>query len=325
MKNDSFIKFRFKAKEIDRPKSSRFITRKKMKQITKKIWSHNTKSISTKILVGQLRKSKPKHVKTYRMLVKKIAAISFQNPSFSIFYRGQKKEYFINSPFCSVYPSILRDYGNSRIKRRLFLDRRYEILHKSAAILLSEFKKMNWKGHSVLSKFPEVIWAILQHYEICNTPLLDVTASLRVACSFALQQGKESGVIYVFGMPNVNGSISYYSDEEIINLRLLSICPPVALRPHYQEGYLVGTFPTTKIQRRKVEYDASRRLLAKFKIFQEKFWDNDFQEIPREALFPKNDKMKEVAFNTYKKLEDWCYSMNFSKTLLPSSNLRLSQ
>ena len=28
-------------------------------------------------------------------------------------------------------------------------------------------------------------WSILQHYEICDTPLLDVTQSIRIAASFA--------------------------------------------------------------------------------------------------------------------------------------------
>ena len=118
-------------------------------------------------------------------------------------------------------------------------------------------------------------------------------------------------------MPNTNGSISYYADEEMINLRLLSICPPVALRPYYQESYLVGTFPTTIITRRTVQYDVSRRLLAKYEIIKERFWDNDFQEIPKDALFPKNDEMEKVAAKIYDKLQKWCSNRGFQLTLLP--------
>jgi hypothetical protein len=127
-----------------------------------------------------------------------------------------------------------------------------------------------------------------------------------------------SGIVYVFGMPNTNGSISYYADEEMINLRLLSICPPVALRPHYQESYLVGTFPTTVVTRRRVQYDVSRRLLAKYEIIKRRFWDNDFQEIPKEALFPKNDEMEKVAKRIYVELQKWCSSKSYQSTLLPS-------
>lgn len=288
-----------------------------MKPITKKIWSQNTTNLRTKNTAREVRKSSPKRVLKFQTLVKEIASASFQNPDMSIFYRGQKSEHFVNKPFCSLYPSILRNFRGSKIKRRLFLDRRYKILEKAASFLLSEFDEMNWEGRSVLKKFPEVSWAILQHYEICNTPLLDVTTSLRVACSFALQHEEKSGIVYVFGIPNPNGSISYYADEEMINLRLLSICPPVALRPHYQEGYLVGTFPTTIITRRTVQYDVSRRLLAKYEIIKERFWDNDFQEIPKDALFPKNDEMEKVAAKIYDKLQKWCSNRGFQLTLLP--------
>ena len=268
--------------------------------------------------VREVRQSQPKHVESFRDLVKEIASISFQNPDMSIFYRGQKKEYSVKKPFCSLYPSILRDFTKSKIRRRLFLDKRYKILKEASSLLLDEFSEMNWEGHSVITKFPEVSWAILQHYEICNTPLLDITTSLRVACSFALQHDEDNGIVYVFGLPNTSGIISYYAYEEIINLRLLSICPPVALRPHYQEGYLVGTFPTTDVTKRTIQYDVSRRLLAKYKITKREFWDNDFQEIPREALFPKNDEMEKVVEKIHIKLQAWCSNQGFQSTLLPS-------
>ena len=78
----------------------------------------------------EIRKSSPKRVESFRNLVKEIALASFQNPDMSIFYRGQKREHFVNEPFCSLYPSILRNFRDSQIKRRLFLDRRYLILEK---------------------------------------------------------------------------------------------------------------------------------------------------------------------------------------------------
>ena len=289
-----------------------------MKSITKKIWSQSTTSLGTKNTINEVRKSSPKRIHSFQRLVKEIASISFQNPDLSIFYRGQRCEHFVNKPFCSVYPSILRNIRSSRIKRRLFLRRRYEILYEANSLLLSEFQKMDWEGHSVITKFPEVSWAILQHYEICDTPLLDVTTSLRVACSFALQHNEETAIVYVFGMPNPNGSISYYADEEMINLRLLSICPPVAVRPHYQEAYLVGTFPTTDITRRTRQYDVSRRLIAKYEIIKQRFWNDDFQEIPRDALCPPKDEMEDVAERIYEKLQKWCSNKGYQSMLLPS-------
>ena len=290
---------------------------KKMKLLTKKIWSHDSIDVKTKQYVREIRQSLPKPTSSFRALVKEIAKISFNNRDLAIFYRGQRREHFVTERCTSMYPSILRDLKGRR-SSRLFLPKRYEILNKADELLLDAFESKEWDGESVITKFPEVSWAILQHYEICDTPLLDVTSSLRVACSFALHHNAGKGIIYVFGFPHTNGSISYYADEELINLRLLSIGPPGAMRPQFQEGYLVGTFPTTEIPRRTVHYDLSRRLIAKFEIRRKKFWDINFHEIPQKALFPRVDRMEQLARRIHQSLQDWCSNKGFQSTLLPS-------
>ncbi len=291
-----------------------------MKPLTKKIWSHESNYTGKKQYVREIRESAPRHVSNFRSLVKEIANISFNNPDLAIFYRGQKREHFVTKNKTSAYPSILRNLKNQTSSSRLFLSQRYEILNKADELLLDAFESKEWNGESVLTKFPEVSWAILQHYEVCNTPLLDVTSSLRVACSFALHDNAKNGIVYAFGFPHTNGSISYYADEELINLRLLSICPPVAMRPHFQEGYLVGTFPTTEISKRTIQYDLSRRLIAKFEISRDKFWDSSFHEIPQKALFPGVDRMEQLAMSIHEILRDWCSNKGFQPTLLPSRN-----
>ena len=152
-------------------------------------------------------------------------------------------------------------------------------------------------------KYRELKWAILQHYEICSTPLLDVTHSLRAACSFALNNADEKGVLLVFGFPYPHGSISYFVEEELLIVRLLSICPPQAIRPYYQEGYLVGTFPLS-INPEDVnsKLDISRRLIAKFVLKKKCFWDDNFQNIPDQALFPSNDPMKDICDNIKRRI-----------------------
>lgn len=136
-------------------------------------------------------------------------------------------------------------------------------------------------------------WGILQHYEVCHTPLLDVTHSLRVACSFA-QMKKTGGraFVYVFGLPHVPNRISINSEHDIVNVRLLSICPPDALRPHFQEGYMVGTTDITYEYDNKTELDFKNRLIAKFSIPDTKaFWGAGFNIIPQNALYPKGDRI----------------------------------
>jgi len=60
---------------------------------------------------------------------------------------------------------------------------------------------------------------------------------LRVACSFATMDNEnEFAYIFVFGLPYFTNRITINSEHDIINIRLLSICPPTALRPYFQEG-----------------------------------------------------------------------------------------
>ena len=288
-----------------------------MKLLTKKIWSHESNKIGSKQYNKEIRLSSPQPVRSFRALVKEIANISFHNPDMALFYRGQKREHFISKNTTSSLPTILRNFKGQRPNHRL-LSQRYLILNKANDLLLGAFGSKEWEGESVITKFPEVSWAILQHYEICDTPLLDITSSLRVACSFALQHRGKKGIVYVFGLPHTNGSISYYADEELINLKLISICPPVAMRPHFQEGYLVGTFPTSEIKRRTFQHDFSRRLIAKFEIERVKFWSKDFHEIPETALFPRIDRMERLARRINMSLKEWCSTNNIQSTLLPS-------
>jgi hypothetical protein len=95
------------------------------------------------------------------------------------------------------------------------------------------------------------------------------------------------------GFPHVNGSISYYVEEELVNLKLLTICPPTALRPFFQEGYLVGDFPTKLKKSRELNF--SRRLIAKFRIKKLGFWDSNFTSIPTAALLPEGDKIQDLC------------------------------
>ena len=288
-----------------------------MNRLTKKLWSHLSISDGKRYYVSEIRKSRPLNVCSYRSLVNKVAEIAFNNPELALFYRGQEREYKSTAFGSSIYPSIYRKKSDTR-KSREYLQERFEILEKANYFLLKEFDANGLNGKTVLRKFPEVSWAILQHYEICDTPLLDITHSLRVACSFALRNENSSGIVYVLGMPHTNGSISYYADEEQINLRLLSICPPVAMRPHFQEGYLTGTFPAHQQRFRHTNYDVARKLVAKFEIQKNNFWDDDFHEIPHHALFPANDQMDLFAQNVYSKLKRWSSNKGFQQTLLTS-------
>ena len=65
-----------------------------------------------------------------------------------------------------------------------------------------------------------------------------------------------------------------------------------ALRPGYQEGYLVGKYPIRPTKAK--EDDLANRMVAKFLIDNSsgKFWDKYFQPMPKEILYPPNDKVE---------------------------------
>lgn len=259
---------------------------------TKKLWAHLSIDDNDKYTNREIRMSMAKEVGSFRELVKILASISYNNPEYSLFYRGQAADYELRSGASSMYPSIYRMEGRQITEDEL--KERFKILKKAENILLDSFKNENLVGHSKLANFRELVWAVLQHYELCKTPLLDITHSLRVASSFALKGTKSYGYVFVLGFPHINGSISYYVEEELLNIKLLSICPPQAQRPYFQEGFLIGTYPLSE-ENKQPKHDIARRLIAKFKIQKPNFWDQNFHEIPHDALYPEEDCVEDIC------------------------------
>jgi hypothetical protein len=169
---------------------------------------------------------------------------------------------------------------------------RYEVLTEAERLLSGDFRQSRFLGRQRIARYRLLRWAILQHYEVCATPLLDVTHSLRVAASFATNcsSGVEP-VIYILAVPAVSGSVSASSEQGIQTIRLSSICPPEARRPYFQEGYLLAEYPDLiaideKQDYRPYEIDFGRRLLAKFRLSPSGFWSKDYPPIPDVALYP---------------------------------------
>jgi hypothetical protein len=252
--------------------------------------------------VNKVRASDGYEVKNFRKLNDEVALVTLNNKSHEMFYRGQVRDYKNNSAkyFSDrtrksvIMPSICRPDKkvNGELKysiRKKEVQRRYRYLYN-----LIDY--INSKQNFTLPY--EHYMSLFQHYEIAKTPLIDITQSLRVAATFALKKSK-IGYLYVFGLPFPNQSISYYTDLGIILLKLQNVVSVNAIRPRYQEGYLVGNFPFSNYKSN--EDDLANRMVAKFKLTNEdnKFWDKFFQPIPEEILFPKNDKL-EAQLKAYK-------------------------
>ena len=265
-------------------------------QILNSIYSHLNFSDPKIGLSGnnEIKSSKPLKIKNYDELVDNVAKLSFHNKSSILFFRGQNKDYADKSGTI-ILPAI---YRNTNVKP--YLKARFDVLKEKSELFRGELRKRKPKfiGTSLLLKYQELTWAVFQHYEVCPTPLLDLTHSLHVACSFAFDSKKanNSAIIYVLGFPRMMDNISYSTIEELLNIRLLSICPPKARRPYFQEAYIAGPFPLYKLDstRRKMQFDFSRRLIAKFEIPLEKsFWGSGFGKIPHDKLYQPRDGFRE--------------------------------
>src|SRR5439155_19922418 len=99
---------------------------------------------------------------------------------------------------------------------------RFDLLDEAAKLLVEEIKAAKIGGHRELRYKRYMQWSILQHYEVVATPLLDITHSLRVACSFAqLRSADPKCYVYVFGLPYLTNRISFNSEHDVVNVRLL--------------------------------------------------------------------------------------------------------
>jgi hypothetical protein len=238
---------------------------------------------------------------TFRALVEHVARLAYANRDELLFFRGQDKDYQSKAGGTTLYPSIYREDALATRELR----HRFDMLEQAARILAEKFKTTG-EGHRELRQKKYIQWGVLQHYEVVPTPLLDLTHSLRVACSFAQIRSKDAACyVYAVGLPYVTNRISINSEHDIVNIRLLSICPPQALRPYFQEGYLAGTTDVTTDFDSKTEVDFRNRLVAKFEIPRAQgFWGPGFNQIPETALYPRGDKILNLCNELKAELRD---------------------
>jgi hypothetical protein len=267
----------------------------------KTVWESNNAT------VYKIRCSDGSPVKTFKELVNEVALVTLNNKNYEMYYRGQTIDYKDstairyrkNTPKTIIYPSICRpekkeDGSYKTSIKGTQIRKRYEELYN----LIDMANDREWKSN-------EYHFSLFQHYDILQTPLIDITQSLRVAASFSLRNS-DSGYLYVFGLPYPYQSISYFNDLGIVLVKLQNVCPVEALRPRYQEGYLVGKFPIRPSK--EASDNLAQRLVAKFYIDNKdgKFWDRDFQPMPKEVLYPENDEceieLKELKNRFIKKV-----------------------
>lgn len=238
----------------------------------------------------EVKGSKPFFAKTYIDLVRMVAALASANPEYRLLFRGQTKEYFSYAGNSKIIPSLYRLDKKSRRERDAF---------DKAVVRLNE-AELTLKciipfdiGERLKGKVER--WAVLQHYEVCSTPLLDMTSSLSVACWFALHGACESDrpVVYVFGLPYPQGPLSFDLSTGIFQLELTTLLPPIAERPVFQNGYLVGRESDLDLNCFG-SFDYSDRLIAKIELQDSR----DFRSslgVSANLLFPTSDPFLKIS------------------------------
>ena len=286
------------------------------KNLTRKLSLLCDENIKSKKMITSIVRGNAIEVSSFYDLIMEIAELSYKNPDVMLFYRGQNNNYTKNS-IATLYPTIYR------ADNKVDINFDFKVLNEAAIKLINALKaddRIDSEELKELKKIKLLQYSILQHYEVCKTPLLDLTQSIKVACSFAILNNKNDiGYIYVLGLPYINGRISVDSEEYITNVRLLSISSSAAKRPFFQEGYLVQTEFTSDIENniKMDELDFNRRLLAiyKFKNDQQ-FWGEE-RPISENALYPNDDIMKEIC----NKIKDSKYYL--SNKITQNTNTKL--
>ena len=260
----------------------------------RKITPELTEEISKFTSPETVAKDEAIEVYNYRELRKHIAQLSYANKDCILFYRGQKEDYKnTKSGKSTFYPSL---YRGERLDKHE-LKYRWEKLNIASEIFIKKLKSKYPSKTYIVKRKRIVQWSILQHYEVTETPLIDVTQSLKVACSFAvLDNDNEYAYIYAFALPYFTNRISVNSEHYLTNVRLLSVAPPQALRPYYQEGFLIGEDEFSETYTNKDELDLNNRLVAKFKFKNNSaFWGESERALTKDDLYPQVDEIEALC------------------------------
>ena len=245
-------------------------------------------------------------VHTFSELQDMVAEASYYNSRFDIFLRGQGTDHRDARGHSALEATLFRTKTSNPVAEVTAhigrLERHSETLRAAARY------QPGFKGVQT-TEFAR--WCLLQHYEACPTPLLDMTRSVRVAASFATwpMDGdlERDRYVYVLGLPHPSGSVTIAYNDNIALMNLRNLMPPTARRPHWQEGYLACAYPSSThwdmhFRDKKTGKDVprrhnfARRLLAKFVIPSASlptFGDHTNPRVPNDMLMPPKDPVRD--------------------------------
>lgn len=241
---------------------------------------------------------------SYRQLLVRVASLSWEYRGYQLLFRGQSEDFKIDN-LSGLHPSIFRP--DSRMETQRLIDRRFEILDEACRSLIEEINADSTDTSTaelarLISTDQLLQWAVLQHYGVCPTPLLDLSPSLLVALGFALTDSARAPHIYAFAFPPQTSALSVHIPQEITTIDLTRFCPPAFFRPHFQVGFLAGEYPAVtsyrvrRDHRQTVDdYNVASRLVAKFKLHHPSGSHRTYPALPQSILLPDDDPFLPTA------------------------------
>lgn len=250
-------------------------------------------------------------VESYRKLLELVAQIAALNPQYQLFFRGQTNNWIGGGFDTTLYSGIWRDPLSSKS-----LSARCAALNDASDAFQKAYARYYAKDPAAklflkrLKQNPLVRWALLQHYGVCETPLLDVTRNLLVACTFA-RMGAASGhgYVYVLALPYLREAISIDDGEGMAVMSLLGVTPPSARRPLNQDGFLVSTSEWWRYKASETTSDAPgtgdrpnyyKRVIIAFRIpTSDSFYEGSgLSDLSNEWLCPIEDEFAHMLQQT---------------------------
>lgn len=224
-----------------------------------------------------------------------IAFMGYHNPGMEIFVRGQKNDYTNTDKESILLATLYREENNFKTNLE-------ELLEYDKKLLELLKNENNMPGMQSLITHEEARHALLQHYQVCKTPFLDITRNTRVAATFATHNlsKDDSPHIFVFGLPYLHGNITHNFSENINIINLRNTLGHYSKRPHEQEGYLMGSLYDWKNLESIPYHDGRMRLLTKIKLDikageESKFWGY-YNSINMKLLIPEKTEDRMLSW-----------------------------
>lgn len=243
-------------------------------------------------------------VGSYKELLLKVAELNYSNQDLTLVFRGQSQDFKTNIGYKSsgLYPTIFRNPpARCSVGAPKVVDFKFKLLNDASSGLRDIASKLPQRVQRNVRNIEVLRWALIQHYEITDTPYLDLTPKIDVALNFALQEAKDYCYLYVIGLPNQNSIYQGSVTDSIESVYLPRYCPPEFIRPHIQNGFVVGEFPPVKNYQDRREagdtrapYNFHNRMVCKFKI-PVSFNKEGMANLTSDFLLSSDDAFLEIA------------------------------